>query len=115
MENNKLILEFMNVRPVMYGPDSYGWRDGVFFSCSHDTPEKVIDSIAVYAKYDCDWNWIMPVVQKCYDVSEEHEFVEDITHALFEVNIKALYKAIVEFIEARNGAISGYKDSTASK
>jgi hypothetical protein len=105
MKNNRLILDFMGVAPIMYGPNSYGWRDGVFFSCSHDTPEKVMDSIAVYAKYDCDWNWIMPVVQKCYDVAEEDEFVGDITHALLDVNIEELYKAIVEFIRKRNGAI----------
>jgi hypothetical protein len=56
----------MGLRPNMYSPDNYGYRDGVFFSVNEVCPEKVMDAIVGYAKYHTDWNWLMPVVEKIH-------------------------------------------------
>jgi hypothetical protein len=68
MENlqttKRLICDFMGVKPLMSSPDSYYWRDGVFFSTSGSNPEKVMNDIVNYIKYDTDWNLLMSVVEK---------------------------------------------------
>lgn len=64
MESNKLIAQFMGVKPTMESPDVYSYKDGVFFMVREDTPEKVMEAIADYAKYHTSWDWLMPVLDE---------------------------------------------------
>ena len=64
MNDNKLITEFMGLEPTMMGKDLYGYSDSPFFSCTEKTPEKVMENIVKYVKYDKSWDWLMPVVEK---------------------------------------------------
>ena len=52
-------------------------------------------------KYDISWDWLMPVVEKCFDeqdkVSDDLSFA--LNDALLETNINSLYKVVVEFIK----------------
>ena len=112
-ENNKLIAEFMGVKPRMESPDVYTYNDGVFFMCREDNPEKVMDAIAGYVKYHTSWDWLMPVINKVksiddefkieevgvYDIVEENETPEII---YYEYSIEETYKSIVEFIKSYN-------------
>ncbi len=50
-------------------------------------------------KYHTSWDWLMPVVQKCYDSGAEGQCIGDITMHLTEGNIEGTYKAVVEYIE----------------
>ncbi len=50
-------------------------------------------------KYHSSWDWLMPVVQRCYDSGAEGECIGDITMHLTEGNIEGTYKAVVEYIE----------------
>ena len=68
---NSLIAEFMN--------DEYG---------NYITPH-----------YHCDWNKLMPVVRKCFDVADNDEQCKVIRHALCETDIEYLYRAVVRFIQ----------------
>ena len=72
MNNNKLIAEFM----------------GLSGRCN--------------GKYDKSWDWLMPVVEKCYESGAEENEVGDITHALLDCDIKETYNAVVEFIKEYN-------------
>lgn len=74
MKDNKLIAEFMEV-------------DG-FLSLSQ-------------MEYHTSWNWLMPVVEKCYDNGADENEVGDITHALLDCDIDHTYRAVVEFIKQR--------------
>lgn len=110
-ENNKLIAEFMGLRPVLVKPDVYAYSDLPFFSTTADSPEKIMDTVANYAKYNVSWDWLMPVVIKCFEKydevystnvfnSENHQF--KLNDALLETNINSLYKVVVDFIKWYN-------------
>jgi|TARA_R110002051_G_scaffold4657_2_gene25811 hypothetical protein len=86
MDNNKLIAEFM-------GYPNLGTKGD--FS---------------YLKYHTDWNWLMPVVEKCL---EKHNNLingrdvidtsySSIAQALQVVSLKETYNAVVEFIKEHN-------------
>ena len=122
MESNRIICEFMGLRPKMYSPDSYGYRDGVFFSTHDSNPEKVMDSIVGYAKYHTSWDWLMTVVDKIERIvfDEENSFNVTIGSSIYcviqdshgeyydmfydgeETKIEVVYKAVVEFIVWHN-------------
>ncbi len=55
-------------------------------------------------KYHSSWDWLMPVVEKCFvkqeEVSDDLSF--KLNDALLETNIESLYKAVVEFIKQHN-------------
>tara|TARA_R100001377_G_scaffold51547_1_gene30137 strand:- start:272 stop:604 length:333 start_codon:yes stop_codon:yes gene_type:complete len=51
--------------------------------------------------FHSSWDWLMPVVNKCFDTHFEHS--DDVTFALNDAlvttNIHALYEAVLEFIK----------------
>ena len=121
IKNNRLILDFMGVKPHLQSPDVYTWNDGLFYSIAETTPEKVMEGISKYAKYHSDWNWLMEVVEKieegtfddensfnvtigatCYCVIQDSfgELIEVIGEE--ETKQESVYKAVVEFIEWYN-------------
>lgn len=121
-KNNRMIAEFMGVKPKMESPDVYTYSDGVFFMCRENNPEKVMDAIAGYVKYHTSWDWLMPVVEKIesfqdgkegdamrchlYDVEiRQHScIIESVGIEMlgFHSKIEATYFAIVAFIEWYN-------------
>ncbi len=62
-ESNRLILDFMGVKPFSTG-NIHSWSDAPFYYTTEDTFDKVMDNMSNYAKYDTSWEWIMPVVEK---------------------------------------------------
>jgi len=61
-------------------------------------------------EYHTSWDWLMPVVEKIKtsvmeDDSDElynSEEWDNITHTLVQIEIKSVYKAVVEFIKEQN-------------
>jgi len=106
LENNKLIADFMNVQPIQYD-EHYQWSDGVYFSISGVEKDKVLQHIYEYVKYVSSWDWIMPVVVKCFNILEETEqdsgdLEYKLNDALLETNIERLYKTVIEIINYYN-------------
>jgi hypothetical protein len=104
IENNKLIAQFMGFRAKMNRPDVYSYSDLPFFSCTYDTPEKVLESFAGYAKYRSSWDWLMPVVDKCSD-KNMNMFADEFNVELYMFttnDIEAVYEKVVEFINWYN-------------
>jgi hypothetical protein len=103
-EKNKLIVEFMGIKPKMESPDVYTYSDMPFYSIREDNPEKVIEGICKYVQYSTDWNWLMEVVQKCYEIDFDYDnnYIGDITCELTNVDIGGTYEAVVNFIEWYN-------------
>jgi len=50
-------------------------------------------------KYHTSWDWLMPVVEKCYHNGADENGVGDITHALLDCDIDHTHNAVVEFIK----------------
>ena len=81
MNDNKLIEEFMYV-------------DGF---------EQAIDGSLPSGSYDTSWDWLMPVVKKCFDTQQpeegQHYFINE---SLLTMDIDVVYDRVVEFIKEYN-------------
>ena len=79
-QNNKLIAEFMGVDQVDidYAFNEHG-----------------------QLKYHLSWDWLMPVINKCFDVAEDGQML-DIMHHLQVAVMDDTYNAVVEFINNYN-------------
>ena len=83
--NNKLIAEFM-------GYD-------IITEAEKDKFPTVLTTKDV--KYHTSWDWLMPVVQKCYKIDNEEGF-DNLVDAVSTLDIEATYNAVVEFINQQN-------------
>ena len=93
---NKLIAEFMGMTNNVPNDNSI-----MIFKTSQGNEVIPIEEL----KYDTDWNELMPVVGKCFDIADDYN--DDDMHfklndALLLTNIGMLYKAVVEFIKSYN-------------
>ena len=89
MENeNKLIVKFMGLK----------FNKGTMYNMGYD----VFADNNLYRthelQYHKDWNWLMPVIDKCY---QEH-MSKRIANAVMTCDIDTTYKAVVEFIKEYN-------------
>ena len=84
-ENNKLIAEFMGLAPNEYGV--YQTKRGPYH----------LENLS----YHLSWDWLMPVVQKCYKIDDEEGF-DNLVDAVSTLDINGTYQAVVEFINEYN-------------
>ncbi len=77
MEDNKLIAEFMGRTDLL--------------ECNFEMDDR-------NKYYHNSWDWLMPVVQKCYKIDNEEGF-NNLVDAISTLDIKATYKAVIEFIK----------------
>ena len=86
--NNKLIAKFL-------GYEFYEQEGYTIFKYPKNKHLTEMD-----LHYHDDWNWLMPVVEICFneqeEVSENWGFI--LNDALLETNIDSLYRAVVSFI-----------------
>jgi len=114
-ENNKLIAEFMGLKPKCEMDGIYSFSDMPFFSIRENDIDKVIEGIAKYSKYHSDWNWLMKVVEKIESILPNDEVVKieykDCRIAFGDeiyvsenagTKIQAVYNACVEFVKWQN-------------
>ena len=83
MNNNKLIAEFMG-----------------------DIPKYVIGHGKAYNKYkdySKSWDWLMPVVESCFErLDAKDTSADEIKRQLLVCNMSGVYDAVVEFINQYN-------------
>ena len=90
MNNNKLIAEFMGLETP----------DGCYFE--HLTKEGNRElTHHILLQYHTSWDWLMPVVQKCYKIDNEEGF-DNLVDAVSTLDIDGTYNAVIEFIEEYN-------------
>ena len=102
MENNKLIAEFMGVKP------KNNWFDGYELSkaglpFSYGAMGNGTDEL----KFNTSWDWLMPVVAECLRIigegNEEWDAqYENINDTFYQVQINQTYKAVLDFINWYN-------------
>lgn len=92
-ENNKLIAEFMGME---LGDDKTMYYDDV----ENLHPPTAVDKL----KYHSSWDWLMPVVEKCYqcDYEEGGDMHMRMNDAIMTINIEEVYQAVIEFIKWYN-------------
>jgi len=92
-DSNRLIAEFMGHN---LGLDSQGEPQSRIY-------ENGLGSINLKDAYST-WDWLMPVVAKCLDVYHIEQMNDDLNFKFYDSmgDIKATYKAVVEFIKKQN-------------
>ena len=118
MKDNKLIAEFMGLYDEIsldsIAGNIHSWSDAPFFYITEDSKEKVMEGITKYSKYHTEWNWLMPVVQKCRLDGQNLVGIDnwsEIGSALEECNLDKIYQAVVEYIKEYNdGCHQTYND-----
>ena len=87
MKDNKLIAEFM------------GYTDKNKKIKEIYSQEAEVKSFS----YHTSWDWLMPVVQKCFDTQQpeegQHYFINE---SLLTMDIEVVYDRVVEFINEYN-------------
>ena len=88
--NNKLIAEFMGMKP--HHQDS-----GCLIRVDDNGSNEVapIEELA----YHTSWDWLMPVVQKIYQLGLDNESTLLVRDAVAEANLDNTYSAVSEFIK----------------
>ena len=89
MNNNKLIAEFIGHEPIVKGNDVYYELNHIRLTSADDL------------RYHTSWDWLMPVVQKCYKLDNEEGF-DSIVDAVSTLDIDRTYTSVVEFIKQYN-------------
>jgi len=92
MENNTLIAEFMGGQRVLPDEDVYNMP-------THNNLCYGVNEL----QYHTSWDWLMPVVQKCFDTQQpeegQHYFINE---SLLTMKIEVVYDRVVEFIKEHN-------------
>ena len=105
MQDNKLIAEFMGLPLV---PCSIGTENGIVYE-GYQHPKGGTPFTADGLQYKYSWDWLMPVVQKCYETEiVVQPAVEGgcsglITFPLIGLPyMESTYNAVVKFIKEYN-------------
>jgi len=117
MENNKLILEFLNT-----DVNNDGTYELAKFGTIRPNGEFKTSFTAEQTKFNKDWNWLMEVVDKIESTRDEENngffyveiyttlciifnngnYLNEIVSAEGKTKLEATYKAVVEFINYYN-------------
>ena len=99
MENNKLIAEFMGLRTNSYGDYNID-KDVMGF-------DMIVCSLAD-TKFHTSWDWLMPVVESCFErLDARDNSADEIKRHLLVCHLDGVYQAVVEFINEHNKYICG--------
>ena len=93
MRDNKLIAEFMGL----------SIKEGVcYYTDADDMFPMGIEVKEPYIPYHTSWDWLMPVVEKILNKSDNDELIERFCANTNHLNHDATYKAVVEFVKMYN-------------
>lgn len=102
IENNKIIAEFMGIRPKSELDGVYSWSDMPFYSIRENDIDKVWLGISEYVKYSSDWNRLMEVVEKIISLKNTYAQERQKVFNSISPNIQTTYNACLEFIKWYN-------------
>jgi len=99
MNNNKLIAEFMGVKPIGGSTEyeMYGVLD-----CIEDGVDEQHFFLEEQLLFHTSWDWLMPVVAKCTELNDDEFDNEGIAWALLSNSIVDAYDHVLCFIQEYN-------------
>jgi len=108
-ENNKLIVQFMELEPIKVSADFYALQKN-HVHITGKNPEIVISGFSEFAKYNTDFNWLMEVVDKILNTSLPLTMENIINQKRIEIfknvslfsSIDKIYIVCIEFIKWYN-------------
>ena len=87
-ENDRLIAEFMGMEEC----------DGSYYKKIYNSGDWIPQT---ELEFHTSWDWLMPVVQKCYKIDDEEGF-DNLVDAVSTLDIDGTYNAVVDFINEYN-------------
>ena len=99
MNNNKLIAEFMGVKPTILGDEITYEMYGVI-DCIEDGLDEQHFFLEEELMFHTSWDWLMPVVHKIDEKCRERLGLNHSLH--IGDDIDAVYHEVVEFIKEVN-------------
>lgn len=70
IEGNRLIAQFMGLRPTKIAQGAFAVSVSPYVSVVEDTEEKAMESLSRSLRYHSDWSWLMPVVEKIESLTQ---------------------------------------------
>jgi hypothetical protein len=102
-ENNKLIAEFMGLKPTPIRAGLYGLAKSPWVAVTGENPEKVMEQFCKSTKYHDSWDWLMPVILKMNNTEEWEKFeISHLSICLVSVDLEASYDEVIRFIKWYN-------------
>ena len=101
MKENKLIAKFMGAKPLVLGGSTEYEMYGVL-DCIEDGVNEKHYFINDEMRFHVSWDWLMPVVKKCFQTGDDTHQWDDIIDTIFTCDINIVYAQVVEFIKEYN-------------
>ncbi len=101
MDNNKLIAEFMGVKPIVLGGSTEYEMYGVL-DCIEDGVDEKHFFLEEQLLFHTSWDWLTPVVSKCFKTGDDTHQWDNIMDTIFTCDIDIVYARVVEFIKIYN-------------
>ena len=96
LDNNILIAEFMGMQVT-----DLGWYDSEEAMSEYACQIVGGSNTFEVLQYDRSWDWLIPVVDSCFDVAEDGDMVEIMHH--LQVAVKdEVYREVIQFIDEYN-------------
>jgi len=99
MNDNKLIAEFMDANPFREGDDVQSYEMYGILECIEDGLNEQHFFLPEEMLFHESWDWLMPVVIKCFDADTPIALQHKLNDALLETNINTLYASVLEVAE----------------
>ena len=96
---NKLIAEYMGVRPLLIEPDLYVLSDSPWWSVTAHTPEKAWEQAEKSFRYSTSWDALMPVIGKISLSCEEMDELDSLKYYLLCNNIGGAYRWVIDYLK----------------
>tara|TARA_R110000764_G_scaffold90777_1_gene173229 strand:+ start:294 stop:578 length:285 start_codon:yes stop_codon:yes gene_type:complete len=90
MKDNKLIAEFMGLPTQVFKSGKLNYKRNDSWFEEHEL------------SYNVSWDWLMPVLSKCFKTGDDTQEWDNIMDTLFTCDIDIVYAQIVEFIKEYN-------------
>lgn len=106
MNDNKIIAEFMGVKPTILGYEITYEMYGII-DCIKDGLDEQHFFLEEELMFHDSWDWLMPVVEKILDLSFQDDGDAEDFYNIRDCmpNLNHTYKAVVEFIKTYNNGI----------